>query len=447
MRTDAFRADKNGAWNKPVKLNGKPVSKLQETLWSQLGYLPHGQVDGVFGYRTMAAVRLFQEYMRTVGGQPELGAPDGLVGPKTRGALKQALDNDLQCRWMTTSRRSDQAWLGVLEKAKQPYAADYRSILPGLFDRQSDTLSPSTWKINRQPVHLIGIRRTAWAASLDQSGRRLNNDVFVVIANGRVMRCFGSTDPDPHRCSNSRGIPFLCKGQHAYRFGFHRMKENAAKCYRAFRPASTGVMVVRDTNGDKRLSKGDQLDAAPNPTINLHWSGRGTSNWSAGCQVIGGAVYVNDEGEMVDYWDHASVGYAGIGSRANRGAYDVMFSWMTVCAPDITKSGRICYTLLEEDDLKIFSPALHQATIADFSAAATTVASHDRSIRQLIRGEEPDIVGIVVRFAGVVRGSLLSPFSESVEKSQGTTRMRAVADFAYTRQIVQQIPPATRKRG
>lgn len=391
MRTDAFRADKNSAWNKPVELTGKPVSKLQAAL-NSLGYLPQDRVDGIFGYRTMAAVRLFQEYMRTVGGQPELGAPDGLVGPNTRRALKAALDNDLKCRWMTTSRRNDQAWLDVLEKAKRQYVGDYQSILPGLFDRQSDTLSPSAWKTNRQPVHLIGIRRTAWAASLDQSGRRLNNDVFIVIANGRVMRCFGSTDPDPHWSSNPRGIPFLCKGQHAYRFGFHRMKDNAAKCYRAFRPASTGVMVVRDSNADKRLSKGDKLDSAPNPTINLHWSGRGTSNWSAGCQVIGGAVYIDDKDNVVDYWDHASVGYAGIGSRANRGAYDVMFSWMSVCAPDITKSGRICYTLIEEDDLKIFSPALHQATIADFGAAAATVASHDSRIRRLIREKAPTLL-------------------------------------------------------
>lgn len=391
MRTDAFRADKNGAWNKPAQLSGRPVTRLQEALES-LGYLRQGHVDGIFGYRTMAAVRLFQEYMRTVGGKPELGAPDGLVGPNTRRALHQAVDEGLKCRWMTTRRRNDQAWLDVLEKARQQYAGDYQSILPGLFDRPSDTLPPSAWKTGRQAIHLIGIRRTAWAASLDQSGRRMNNDVFVVIANGRVMRCFGSTDPDPHWSANPRGIPFLCKGQHAYRFGFHRMKDNAAKCYRAFRPAGSGVMVVRDTNGDKRLSKGDELDVAPNSTINLHWSGRGTSNWSAGCQVIGGAVYIDDKGGVVDYWNHASAGYAGIGSRANRGAYDVMLSWMTVCAPDITKSGRIRYTLIEEDDLKNFSPALHQATLADFGAAAVTVASHDRSIRQLIRERAPTLL-------------------------------------------------------
>lgn len=391
MRSDAFRGDPNGVWRKPAALNGGPIADLQKSL-KDLGFLPAGPVDGLFGYRTLAAVRLFQEYMRTLGGKPELGQPDGLVGRKTAAALEGALDANLRCRWTVAGRRSEAPWLAILEAAKRKYRADYRQILPDLFGRSSDTLPPDRWETGRAEVHIIGIRRSAWAASLDNAGRRMNNDVFVVICNGRVMRCFGSTDPNPRMSDHPGGIPFLCKGQHDYRFGFHRLANRGEKCYRALRPASRGVRVVRDTDGDKRLSSGDLLDPSPNPTINLHWSGRGSSNWSAGCQVIGGAVYLDVAGNTVDCWDHAAPGYAGLGSAAGRGAYDVIMSWITVCSADITRSGRIRYTLVEEADLKAFAPDLHQETVGAFAIAARTVASHDTGIYRLIAERAPSLL-------------------------------------------------------
>lgn len=390
MRSDAFRLDVNGVWRRPIALAGEQVAGLQSTL-EALGYLPRGPVDGIFGYRTLAAVRLFQEHTRTLGGRPELGQPDGIVGPKTRGALQAALADNARCRWTVGGRRADAPWLAVLEQAAQDYAADYRQMLPALFNEDSDTLPPEHWQTGRAPVHVIGIRRTAWAASLDQAGRRLNNDVFVVIGNGRVMRCFGSTDPNPRMSTHPGGIPFLCKGQHLYRFGFHRLANRGEKCYRALRPAGRGVRVVRDSDGDKRLSAGDRLDPAPNPTINLHWSGRGSSNWSAGCQVIGGAVYLDHADNTVDCWEHASPGYAGLGS-AGRGAYEVMLSWITVCSPDVTTSGRIPYSLIEEADLQRLAPDLHAETVGAFAAAARTVASHDPGLLRLIRQRAPTLL-------------------------------------------------------
>ena len=121
----------------------------------------------------------------------------------------------------------------MLERAKTAYAQDYRRILPDLFDLDSDTLAPAAWQTGQVPVHLIGIRRTAWAASLDAAGKRLNNDVYVAIARGSVMHFFGSTDPNPPMSENPQGMPFLCKGQHAYRFGFHKLSQEAAELPRA----------------------------------------------------------------------------------------------------------------------------------------------------------------------------------------------------------------------
>lgn len=203
------------------------------------------------------------------------------MGRKTRGALDTALEENQRCRWTLDPGpwpRREAPRLAVLEAARQRYQAEYRPILSELFERDGDTLPPDQWQTGRAPVHIFGIRRSAWAASLDHVGRRMNNDVFVVIGNGRVMRFFGSTDPNPRMPDHPGGIPFLCKGQHDYRFGFHRLSNNGEKCYRALRPAGRGVRVVRDTDGDKRLPAGDLLDPLPNPTINLHWSERGSTN-------------------------------------------------------------------------------------------------------------------------------------------------------------------------
>lgn len=386
-----FRGDINRQWRPPKALDGTPVADLQRDLKS-LGFMPQGPIDGIFGYRTHAAVILFQEYSRSIVGRAALGSPDGLVGPKTRSALLEASNNNLSCDWTDTNHRQDGPWLALLQSSREKYQHDYPSLVPQLFDRESDTLHPGNWLTEQAPVHIIGLRRTAWAASLDDAGKRMNNDVFVVIANGNVMYFFGSTDPNPSMSNHVAGIPFLCKGQHSYRFGFHRLSENGAKCYRALRPSNLGVRVVRDSNHDKQLSRGDTLDPDANKTINLHWSGRGTSNWSGGCQVVGGALYINHTGHSVDCWNHAALNYSEISSSKGRGAYDLMFSWITVCSPDITKTGTVPYTLIEEGDLQELAPDLHQTTIAAFRQAAQTVAKHDNAIRRLVMDRAPELL-------------------------------------------------------
>lgn len=96
---DAVRRNCAGArWGELVaRLRGAPVADVAtesddlgtvlgvQTALSRLGFSP-GPLDGWAGYRTTAAVVVFQ---RTVG-----LAPDGIVGPLTRAALKKALEKE-----------------------------------------------------------------------------------------------------------------------------------------------------------------------------------------------------------------------------------------------------------------------------------------------------------------------------------------------------------------
>lgn len=391
MRDDAFRGDRNGVWRRPTRVSDGQVARLQGHL-KNLGYMPRGDVDGRFGYRTQAAVRLFQAYSRYLGHIDASEAADGIVGPNTRALLTRALASSETCRWTKRRSSKQRSWPELIRAAQPLVDEQYQRTHPALLTDPSDTQPPADWRSARVPVHVLALRRTSWAASLDGAGRRLNNDVFVVSINGRDMYFFGSTDPDPARSTNAGGAPFLVKGQHRYRFGFHRLAQDGVKCYHALRPASNGVRVIRDTDGDRSLSAGDQLDPKPNATINFHWSGRGTSNWSAGCQVIAGAAFLDDDGEPVDCWDHAAIRYDDLGAGRDRGAYELMMSWITVSSPDITTNGTLPLTLLEERDLDTLDSSLRDAARAAFGRAARTVAQRDRGLRNLLAERAPELL-------------------------------------------------------
>src|SRR2546422_8899237 len=63
------------------------VADVQRFL-KQAGFLPFGEIDGICGYRTHAAIRLFQEYVRTVEGDSSIGFPDGKFGPVSAGHVE-----------------------------------------------------------------------------------------------------------------------------------------------------------------------------------------------------------------------------------------------------------------------------------------------------------------------------------------------------------------------
>ena len=166
----------------------------------------------------------------------------------------------------------------------------------------------------------------------------------------------GSTNPDP-KVGDRKNKAFLLRGQHVYRFGWHKIASTESnpretKVYRGFKPRIwQGPLVVRGEGG--LLTENSYKEAKPNPAINIHWSGAGTRNWSAGCQVIAGRKYIDYRNELVDLTDRASSGYADLSGAKTRGAYNVLIDAMTIAAEDIRTSGDpILYTLLYEEDVK-----------------------------------------------------------------------------------------------
>ena len=69
------------------------VAEVQEAL-ARIGFFPSARVDGICGYRTRAAIRLFQEYVRSIEGRP--CAPDGKIS---------AISPDGGLRWMEVEGR------------------------------------------------------------------------------------------------------------------------------------------------------------------------------------------------------------------------------------------------------------------------------------------------------------------------------------------------------
>src|SRR4030095_7561909 len=66
------------------------VAAMQQALKST-GFFPGGQIDGICGYRTRAAMRLFQEYVRSVEKLPCV--PDGRFGPSSQQHLQRWMHN------------------------------------------------------------------------------------------------------------------------------------------------------------------------------------------------------------------------------------------------------------------------------------------------------------------------------------------------------------------
>ena len=341
------------------------VRQVQQAL-SASGFFPGGAADAICGYRTLSAIRLFQEYVRTVEKLP--CDPDGRFGPQSQSHLKRWIDSGNQTEWTPTIERWQAGtlaqaeyteWLSLLGKVKDKYVDNPNRMLQmvNAFAGATDTKKVTQWDFNPSHIHLIGIRRNEFSGKFD--------DVFVLLIKGLVFKFQGSTEPGAS--SNPSGTPFLVQGQHDYHFGWHRRQ------YLALRPQGKGVLVVRSKD-DKRLDDGD-LDNGleANASINIHWGGKGgrfdVKTWSEGCQVINGTLYINPNNEFINCSGFAARNNTEVAENRSktRGAYNVLLDLVTALSGD-TGSSTVKYMLLTEQDLDL-DPKLMQG-LADARAEA-----------------------------------------------------------------------------
>ncbi len=327
------------------------VAQVQEAL-KAIGFFPGAHVDGICGYRTQSAIRLFQEYVRSVERLPCV--PDGRFGPQSQAHLQRWLDGRLETVWSPvieawraaqTGTGEYRDWLTLLEQVKQQALAHPTRAqqLVNEFRGASDTRKVAQWDFSSAGnIHLVGIRRAEMQGKFD--------DIFVLLIKGLVFKFQGTTEPGASE--NPAGPPFLVPGQHDYHFGWHKSS------YLALRPQSTGVLVVR-AGADKRLDDGDLANGLEaNATINIHWGGKGMTrdvkSWSEGCQTINGTVYLNAANTLVSCADFT----AGAPSEAStdptktRGAYNVLLDLVSALGSDLS-GGKVLYTLLTDADLAL----------------------------------------------------------------------------------------------
>lgn len=352
--TKSFRDDDRSKWRRFREVSGSDVTALQHFLFDA-GFMPRGVIDGVFDYVTQASTRLFQEYVRTMEGVEKM-VPDGIVGKGTWGHIDRWKAQGKVSDWGKASSEKPTSeylqWIQLFKMAKTHYNGVNDPILSQVqnFQGHSDSIKAANWNTDEKEIHLIGIRR-----NFDKrSRRRDNDDLFILLINGLVFKFWGSTDPSQHMAGR-KDEAFLVEGQHKYRFGWHKISSEA-KVYRALRPYSNGVLVFRDRDDDNALTEADLkkgLDTRPNPTINIHWSGIGSSNWSAGCQVIVGKSYLNPLDNVVDCSKFAATNYGQLNdaNKKTKGAYNVCADLILSYAPP--KVNHVYYTLGREENLDL----------------------------------------------------------------------------------------------
>jgi len=357
----SFRDDDRTTWRSFREGTDNAVLELQQFLF-KAGFMPRAAFDGVFGYVTQAAVRLFQEYVRTMEGFEDM-VPDGIVGSGTMKHVKRWQEDSKVSEWGNFKSHNPSEtyanWMQLLHDAKDHYINHPGPILQNLNSLQKTyaTIKPSDWTFNTNDIHLIGIRRKQTESAL----RRENDDLFVLLINGMAFTFWGSTDASVNMAGR-KDEAFLIEGQHRYRFGWHKISvEN--KIYRALKPADwRGVMIIRDWDNDNAYtendikvkdSSGNLKGLSVNPSINIHWTGIGRSNFSAGCQVIAGQSYLNHKNELQDCSKFASSSYGGLTSsnKKTKGAYNVFTDLILCYAPqNVTQ---LYYTLGREESLDL----------------------------------------------------------------------------------------------
>jgi hypothetical protein len=325
------------------------VADVQRGLKS-IGFFPMGAIDGICGYRTQSAIRLFQEYIRSVEMADNL-IPDGRFAPKSQEHLKRWMNGGLKSEWTKTmenwragtSVQEYSAWLALLENVKQQYQQHPNKMLQKVsaYPGKSSTRNVAQWDFSSpENVHLIGIRRDNFKDKFE--------DIFVLPINGLVFKFQGSTEPGD--TVDPRGYPFLVQGQHEYHFGWHK------RTYLALKPQSQ-VLVIRSKDIHHVDDTDPNKDLEANDSINVHWGGaalsRDVNNWLLGCQVIGGSVYLNPANDLINWSELAATGsqQPPTDPAKTRGAFNVLLDLVVPLSSDRTSA--LKYMLLIEPDMEL----------------------------------------------------------------------------------------------
>lgn len=338
----SFRDEDRTKWRRFREDSPNSEVKALQTFLFNAGFMPRASRDGVFGYVTQASVRLFQEYVRTIEGFGGM-KPDGIVGSGTWGHIERWQRDNIISEWGQSNSSNGSAeynkWIALLNKSKSHYKQNPSPIINQVnrYPKSTQTLKIDDWKFDPNDIHLIGIRH----GQFDYKKDRGNDDIFLLLIRGMVFKFWGSTVPNQDQASRT-DMPFLVEGQHQYRFGWHKISKDSQgrnRVYRALRPYPKGVIVLRyDTDGDNTLSadrEADRLDPKPNGTINIHWSGKGNSSWSAGCMVIAGRSYINNRDKKVDCSNFAATFYSDMSDqiKKTKGAYNMFADLILAYAP------------------------------------------------------------------------------------------------------------------
>ncbi|HEY7180787.1 MAG TPA: hypothetical protein VIC84_05185 [Blastocatellia bacterium] len=357
-----LRGEKDGEWVDLRPLDGSAMTVAgAQTFLRDAGIFPYGKIDGICGYRTVSAIRLFQEYVRTVEGKTEIGFPDGVMGPNTIANANRWRANNQKADWAGVSAANPspeyEEWISLLRKVKQKYSITPNAMLRKVneYAQPSDTVKVADWDFDPNRIHLVGIRRNETQIV---TGERKFDDAFILLIQGLAFKFPGSTDPGV--AESSKGFPFLTQGQHLYRFGWHKLSDSN-RVFQALKPLSGGVLIARSK--DMALTDDDLAGGLErNNSINVHWGGEGfgdVNNWSAGCQVVVGKGYINHKDATIDCSEYAATTYTQIGVKnkngvyQTKGAYDVLTDLVAALSGADEGDNIVKYMLIYERDLAL----------------------------------------------------------------------------------------------
>jgi hypothetical protein len=347
---------------------GEPISvtAVQEFL-SEAGFRPQVPANGICGYRTAAAIFLFQEYLRTVERDPTIGTPDGQLGGQTHKRIEAWTAAGKKADWTAGPSAEHGHWIGVLQTTRSRLAAtpDTVQSMVNAAGRCA-TVKAADWDLDPAKAHLLGIRRRKSAGGVQKL-----DDAFKLLVHGQVFTFYGSTEPGTKE--GNPKYPYLVPGQHRYRLGWHKQSDGV-KIYQALKPMDNGVWVQRSAGVIATAAElQGPLDPTPNTSINVHWGGSGmkdSAEWSAGCQVIVGNSYANHHGQAIDCTPFAAGGYADLSPAKSKGAYTVLVNLVAALSQDDENTLR--YTLLTEDDVAAAGEQFAVDTDALISQLRTT---------------------------------------------------------------------------